>query len=385
MRNNNSKVIIFTDFKMICKGKDVYLKDTTYFTIQRYKKVFGKVVLCTRNYPNEKTNGYVLANDVVDEVIPISGLFNTLVGKHNKEIRLAISTSNLVIARVPSIVAYRAVEIAKKMQKPVFSVAIGCAWDAYWNHRFPGKLIAPYMYFKMKWCMKKADYALYVTEKFLQKRYPSECKSIGVSDVVVKDFDSYILKRRRDKIENGLGKTITLMTSGSVGNKAKGQEFVIKAIPILNNYGFRINYLLAGGDDPSYLKKLANKLHVEDQISFLGMLSTSEVFEKLDVADIYIQPSLQEGLPRAVVEAMSRGCPVIGTKTGGIPELINKEFIVERKSKRGIAAAIIAMWNTKTILNEANYNFSKSQQYKEELLSNKRNEYYEYIKTRIDY
>ncbi len=385
MRINNSKVIIFTDFKMICKGKDVYLKDTTYFTMQRYKKVFGKVVLCTRNYPNEKTNGYVLANDVVDEVIPISGLFNTLVGKHNKEIRLAISTSNLVIARVPSIVAYRAVEIAKKMQKPVFSVAIGCAWDAYWNHRFPGKLIAPYMYFKMKWCMKKADYALYVTEKFLQKRYPSECKSIGVSDVVVKDFDSYILKRRRDKIENGLGKTITLMTSGSVGNKAKGQEFVIKAIPILNNYGFRINYLLAGGDDPSYLKKLANKLHVEDQISFLGMLSTSEVFEKLDVADIYIQPSLQEGLPRAVVEAMSRGCPVIGTKTGGIPELINKEFIVERKSKRGIAAAIIAMWNTKTILNEANYNFSKSQQYKEELLSNKRNEYYEYIKTRIDY
>ena len=385
MRNNNSKVIIFTDFKMICKGKDVYLKDTTYFTMQRYKKVFGKVVLCTRNYPNEKTNGYVLANDVVDDVIPISGLFNTLVGKHNKEIRLAISTSNLVIARVPSIVAYRAVEIAKKMQKPVFSVAIGCAWDAYWNHRFPGKLIAPYMYFKMKWCMKKADYALYVTEKFLQKRYPSECKSIGVSDVVVKDFDSYILKRRRDKIENGLGKTITLMTSGSVGNKAKGQEFVIKAIPILNNYGFRINYLLAGGDDPSYLKKLANKLHVEDQISFLGMLSTSEVFEKLDVADIYIQPSLQEGLPRAVVEAMSRGCPVIGTKTGGIPELINKEFIVERKSKRGIATAIIAMWNTKTILNEANYNFSKSQQYKEELLSNKRNEYYEYIKTRIDY
>lgn len=385
MRNSKSKVIIFTDFKMICKGKDVYLKDTTYFTMQRYKKVFGKVALCTRNYPNEKTNGYVLANDVVDEVIPISGLFNTLVGKHNKEIRLAISTSNLVIARVPSIVAYRAVEIAKKMQKPVFSVAIGCAWDAYWNHRFPGKLIAPYMYFKMKWCMKKADYALYVTEKFLQKRYPSECKSIGVSDVVVKDFDSYILKRRRDKIENGLGKTITLMTSGSVGNKAKGQEFVIKAIPILNNYGFRINYLLAGGDDPSYLKKLANKLHVEDQISFLGMLSTSEVFEKLDVADIYIQPSLQEGLPRAVVEAMSRGCPVIGTKTGGIPELINKEFIVERKSKRGIAAAIIAMWNTKTILNEANYNFSKSQQYKEELLSNKRNEYYEYIKTRIDY
>lgn len=385
MRNSKSKVIIFTDFKMICKGKDVYLKDTTYFTMQRYKKVFGKVALCTRNYPNEKTNGYVLANDVVDEVITISGLFNTLVGKHNKEIRLAISTSNLVIARVPSIVAYRAVEIAKKMQKPVFSVAIGCAWDAYWNHRFPGKLIAPYMYFKMKWCMKKADYALYVTEKFLQKRYPSECKSIGVSDVVVKDFDSYILKRRRDKIENGLGKTITLMTSGSVGNKAKGQEFVIKAIPILNNYGFRINYLLAGGDDPSYLKKLANKLHVEDQISFLGMLSTSEVFEKLDVADIYIQPSLQEGLPRAVVEAMSRGCPVIGTKTGGIPELINKEFIVERKSKRGIAAAIIAMWNTKTILNEANYNFSKSQQYKEELLSNKRNEYYEYIKTRIDY
>lgn len=115
------------------------------------------------------------------------------------------------------------------------------------------------------------------------------------------------------------------------------------------------------------------------------MLSTREVFEKLDVADIYIQPSLQEGLPRAVVEAMSRGCPVIGARTGGIPELINEKFIVERKSKCAIATAIIAMWNKETMLNEANYNFSNSLRYKEELLSNKRNEYYEYIKTRIDY
>ena len=57
-------------------------------------------------------------------------------------------------------------------------------------------------------------------------------------------------------------------------------------------------------------------------------------------SDIYIQPSLQEGLPRAVVEAMSTALPCIGFNTGGIPELLEPEYIVKLKNVDGIVQRI---------------------------------------------
>lgn len=374
-----TKVLVATDFKMICREGNIYLKDTTYNTMLRYKKAFGYVVLCTRNYPNENSDDFVLANDVVDDVVKISNLSNTLWGKHDEDIEKVIEEIDLVVVRVPSIISYKAAGIALKKNKPIFSVAIGCAWDAYWNHKFPGKLIAPYMFFKMRWCMKKSDYALYVTEEFLQRRYPSKCRSIGVSDVVIHDLDNSIIEARIKKIQTMQKNTITLMTSGSVGNRAKGQEYMIKAIPLLNKQGIKVRYLLAGAESPEYLRGIAKKLNVEKQVMFLGMLSTDKVFENLDKTDIYIQPSLQEGLPRAVVEAMSRGCPVIGANTGGIPELISKECIVSRKSEQSIVRAIINMLKDNRLNEEAVRNFEKSKLYNENLLEVKRNDYYSYI------
>ena len=51
------------------------------------------------------------------------------------------------------------------------------------------------------------------------------------------------------------------------------------------------------------------------------------VLEWLNDVDIYIQPSRQEGLPRALIEAMSRGCPAFGSTAGGIPELLSPECL----------------------------------------------------------
>lgn len=63
----------------------------------------------------------------------------------------------------------------------------------------------------------------------------------------------------------------------------------------------------------------------------------------LDTCDIYVQPSLQEGLPRALIEAMSRGCPCIGARTAGIPELLPEECLTSRGSAGAIAGAVSAM------------------------------------------
>ena len=80
---------------------------------------------------------------------------------------------------------------------------------------------------------------------------------------------------------------------------------------------------------------------VENQVFFDGTLPGGQpVYDWLDDLDLYLIPSLQEGLPRALVEAMSRGCPAIGAKTGGIPELLGKDCIYGRKNYKKLAKKI---------------------------------------------
>ena len=75
------------------------------------------------------------------------------------------------------------------------------------------------------------------------------------------------------------------------------------------------------------MKAAIQKLDVEEQVKILGPMPHNEVFKWLETIDLYVQPSRQEGLPRALIEAMSRGVPAFGARTGGIPELLDEDFI----------------------------------------------------------
>ena len=94
-------------------------------------------------------------------------------------------------------------------------------------------------------------------------------------------------------------------------------------------------------------------------MSFEVLLPHSEVFIELRNIDIYVQPSLQEGLPESVVEAMSLGCPVIGSNVGGIPELINQDMIFKKKNSNQLANIIENITKEKLII-EAKNNFEKA-------------------------
>lgn len=136
---------------------------------------------------------------------------------------------------------------------------------------------------------------------------------------------------------------MTLMTCAAVNVAHKGHRFVIRAIPQLNAMGIRVRYFCVGQGDPHVLQSLAARCGVSDQVVFTGALPHEEIFSMLDTCDIYVQPSLQEGLPRALIEAMSRGCPCIGARTAGIPELLPEECLTPRGSAGAIAGAVSAM------------------------------------------
>ena len=374
------RTLMATDIHIIIYDGKYFVPTQVSSILKRYYDCFGKFFVCARiTYMNEIPSGFVDITDITDGLIVVPSLVKTILGLYNKKIEQAVINSDFVICRCHGIIPHRVADCARKHKKRYFAEVIGCGWDAFWNHGIAGKILAPYVFFKMKQTVYNADYAVYVTKEFLQKRYPCKNKSIGVSDVLIEDSGEDVLQKRLEKINNSDYKKLTLMTTAAVDVRYKGQEYVIRAIPALNKAGIRVRYLLVGGGEQTHLKGVAKKYGVEDQVEFFGRLTLTEVFDLLDDVDIYIQPSLQEGLPRSVVEAMSRGCPVIGARTAGIPELISQDCIVKRKSVKDITDTIVKLADSEKLTVIANRNFSKSKEFLDDVLSEQRNMYYERI------
>lgn len=289
----------------------------------------------------------------------------------------AVLKSDYVVARLPSLIGFIGIDLARKLNKPYFVEVVACSWDAYWNHSFKGKLVAPLMYLSTKRRVKNSSYTLYVTNQFLQKRYPTNGISIGISDVSLPNFDENVLEKRLNKIKEN-NKKIILGTTAAVNVRYKGQQYIIEALGKLKEMGINnLEYQLVGGGDDSYLKSIAEKYHVTDQVKFLGTKPHHEVFDWLDSIDIYVQPSRQEGLPRAVIEAMSRGLPCFGAETGGIPELLDTSFIFSNTRKNiDEICKIILSYNKRVMIEQAKRNFNEAKKYQENIIEEKRNAFY---------
>lgn len=376
------RIFIASEFRCTVYENKYYLAPKAFTIYKRYADIFGDVVLCCRYEETmQLMEGYKEAT-FVKKAVPINNLYDALLGKYKKVMLQEIEKCDLVIARVPSIIAYRAADYAKKAKVSYLAEMMGDAWDSYWNHDISGKCIAPYMYKKMKNVAWNANYSLYVTDKYLQQRYPCKNGGISASNVVIKNVEQPVLEKRLEKIKKFDKKHISLMTTAAVNVRPKGQQFVIQAIKGLKQRGIEVEYFLAGGGEQTYLKKIAKNQGVEENVIFLGELTIEEVYRYLDSIDIYIQPSLQEGLPRSVIEAMSRGCPCLGSKTAGTPELLEAEFIFERSSVKAVENAVVNILGS-NLDKIAKRNFEFSKGYREEILDARRNEYFRKIQAKI--
>ena len=377
------RVFLASEFRCTIYKGEYYLATRAYVIFVRYAKAFGDIILCSRFEEVEEEPFDCIKADFIKEVVDCDSLSKTMIGLYKDQMMKAMESCDFVVGRFPSIIAFRACDYAKKLKK-IFVAELMCdGWDSYWNHSFVGKVIAPYMTTKMKKCTCDADFAIYVTEKFLQNKYPCKNPSINASNVVITDTNADILTRRLERIKNNDLHNISMMTSASVDQHSKGQEYVVKAIGLLKEKGINVKYYLAGGGKQSYLKKIAQEAGVVENLVFLGRLPIEKIFETLDEIDIYIQPSLQEGLPRSVIEAMSRACPVMGARTAGIPELIDDECVFKRRSKKSIAEAVETVLNN-GLAGYAIRNFEHSKAYSNDILNDRRNSYYDMIKKKVN-
>jgi glycosyltransferase involved in cell wall biosynthesis len=329
------KCLFIHDFRALKYEGDYYTVNLSYNIWKaRYLNVFESIRVCNRCLDSDTS--------LEDKLVQSNGIgvtFNGNIPFHNsvdlirnskvirKEISKEVNETDVAIIRLHSFLGLIAIDECIKQGKPYIIELVGCPWDAFWNHSLSGKIIAPYMYLRTKQEVKRAKYVVYVTKQFLQKRYPTDGFSINCSNVELNNIDKNIIENRTQRLESHIGKII-IGTTAAVDVRYKGQETVIKALSELKKMGFtNYEYQLVGEGKNDYLFKVAKEHDVLEQVVFKGSLPHSEVIKWLDTVDIYIQPSKQEGLPRALIEAMSRGCAALGTSVAGIPELLEEEYL----------------------------------------------------------
>lgn len=102
-----------------------------------------------------------------------------------------------------------------------------------------------------------------------------------------------------------------------------GIDLIIKATSLIKNRNIRnIRVIIAGDGDKVPYQKMAKDLGLADNIEFVGKIVHRDVPKLLKRLDIFLIPSRFETFGVAAVEAQAAGVPVIGTKTGGIPEVV---------------------------------------------------------------
>lgn len=374
------KVLIVTEQVIEDTGSTYRCTSNLYDILQRFRYL-GEVSICTVKYNGHNSHtkiekdlkGIVNYGDI--SFIKKDYIFMSASNK--KTIVERIKEADLVISYMPSLELFK---ITKKQKKKFLTFMVGCSWDAYWNHGWKGKILAPYKFLCAKYTIKNSDYVLYVSNKFLQNRYPTNAKyQCGCSNVRIDKLDDCILEKRLDFIDKWDGKELRIATTGAVDVRYKGHEYVLRALYELKQKGkTNIHYYLLGGGSPAFLQGLVKKYGIENQVHFMGIVPHDEVFATLDKMHLYIQPSLQEGLPRAMVEAMSRGLMCVGANTAAIPELIEKQFVIRRKSSDDIVKILENV--TKGQLKEqAKINFNEARNYEEERLNARRNGFFDKI------
>lgn len=125
----------------------------------------------------------------------------------------------------------------------------------------------------------------------------------------------------------------------------KGLPYALQAVAQLKAAGIPVHYTIVGdGPDREYLLHEIHELQLTHEVTLLGKLDHSKTLERIQLADIYLQPSLNEGFCNAVLEAQAIGCLCVASRVGGLVENIQHEatgWLVKPRSASELAEIII--------------------------------------------
>jgi len=152
----------------------------------------------------------------------------------------------------------------------------------------------------------------------------------------------------RNRLGLGAGPVVGIIARLS---DVKGHKYLIEAMSLVLTQSPQAQLLIIGeGKMQEELFELVNKLGINKSVVFIA--KSQDTRDILSVIDVFVMPSLQEGLGLALMEAMASGLAVVGSNVGGIRTLIesgSRGLLVEPADAKSLAAAISKLLNDKPL------------------------------------
>jgi glycosyltransferase involved in cell wall biosynthesis len=302
----------------------------------------------------------------------------------HRSVKQAIGSEDAVILRVGSQIAATIEPMLRKSQRPFGVEVVGDPHDTF----APGAVKHPLRPL-FRWSFSRqllrqcnsASAVAYVTERALQRRYPPASGAFSTHYSSIDLPASAFVSAPRSVDASKC--SFTLVTVGSLAQLYKAPDVLLDALADCERDGLDLRLILIGnGKHRHELEAMANALGLNKKVRFLRELPPGDsVRAQFDAADLFVLPSRTEGLPRAMIEAMARALPCIGSTVGGIPELLPQEDLFPPNDPDALARKIREVVNNPERMTQMSArNLEKAKEYRDDILNERRTEFYRYLR-----
>ena len=259
---------------------------------------------------------------------------------------------NLILSQDPIVGGFSAVNASKLFKIPTM---VEIHADVYFRffvsknpyHKFLNKLTLH----ALKNCTKV---------RILSEIYRPKLHEMGINDdkivlipnrVNLELFNHNISNDSSIRKNHGIGESNLLITTIGRYVYHKGYEYLIKAFPtVLQECPNCFLLIIGEGELEEKYKSLIDDNKLNERVKLIGWMPQDKLRQFLKCTDIYVQPSMSEGMPRTILEAMAMKLPVIASRVGGIPGIIQHKkngILIEPGSIEEIAKSIIYLAKNK--------------------------------------
>ncbi len=383
----NKTLVIATEkrFYLNQEKKFVDLDNTrSYQFWTRYLNVFDKVVIVARINKTALISKTANVEGKNIEVLPLTdyqGALQAILTNHivKKEIIGYVDKlqNTYILLRLPGNIGNLLANYCLRKKLNYAVEVVGDPYEVFSTQK--NILLKAYAFIqrkKLKKIVCNATSAAYVTENYLQSIYPlpngfkTNYSSIQLNNIFLNQEKTF----KEPKL--------SIIGVGSLEFPYKGVPVLLKGLKLLKDSGieYRMIWLGSGRLLGSY-KELAKQLKIDKYVSFPGAVSNDDIAKYLNENNIFILPSLTEGLPRSMVEAMAGSLICLGSNVGGIPELLHKECLFRADDSNAIFEKLSDVCkNFSDYKKFASINYEKAKQFLPEVLQTKRDQFYNSIK-----
>lgn len=367
---------------------DTYCFDRGFF--QDYRSIFDEVRVAARVRQETPPAGARRADGDGVAFVPlpdVRGWRWTLAptGLYLRELAEAVSWADAVCLRVPSVAGERAFAMARRMGRPTMFEMIGdpiAALQAA-QHGWLAAAGGRYHARKTRALIAGSVCGSYVSRGHLQRGFPMAAGAPTESISSIRLPRAEILPART--FETRPAPLVCVLTASLVAVKC--HDVLLRGVAAARASGADVRlHLIGDGGLRGSLEALASELGIAQHTTFHGHIADrGQMNAILDGAELFVMTSASEGMPRSMIEAMARGLPAIGSRAGGIAEILTPEQTFPPGDRQALGRMLGEIAGDRTRLNRyAAHSHATALEFSADVLSARRQRLLRYLRERAE-